>query len=143
MNATMVVCAALVLLQGHIQDEPIEEEVQPVKVELIAIEKNIIDQTNQERARYGLPTLEVSPELVESARRHATWMTLNRILRHTSAPVAENIAMGQRDSQEVVADWMRSPGHRANILNGRYRRIGAAAYRTPEGTIYWCQQFGH
>ena len=36
---------------------------------------------------------------------------------------------------------MNSPGHRANILNPGYRRIGVAAYRTPEGTVYWCQQF--
>jgi uncharacterized protein YkwD len=88
-----------------------------------------------------LASLEVDEKLVESARRHATWMTLHRNLRHTAANVAENIAKGQRHSGEAVADWMNSAGHRANILNGRYRRIGAAAYRTPDGTIYWCQQF--
>jgi len=68
-------------------------------------------------------------------------MTLNRLLQHTPLPVAENIAMGQQSSQEVVNDWMRSPGHRANILSGVYRRIGVAAYRTVDGTIFWCQQF--
>jgi uncharacterized protein YkwD len=36
---------------------------------------------------------------------------------------------------------MNSSGHRANILNPGYRRIGVAAYATPEGTIFWCQQF--
>ncbi len=109
--------------------------------ELIAIERNIVTYTNAERTRAGLVPMEVDEKLVESARRHATWMTLNRNLQHTTQNVAENIAMGQRDSREAVADWMSSPGHRANILNGRYRRIGAAAYRTPDGTIYWCQQF--
>ncbi len=110
-------------------------------VELLVIEKNVIDRTNEERARRGLPPLEVDVELVKSARAHASWMTLTQNLQHTRLPVGENIAMGQRDSQEAVADWMRSPGHRSNILNRSYRRIGAAAYRTAQGTIYWCQQF--
>ncbi|HPP53579.1 MAG TPA: CAP domain-containing protein, partial [Thermoguttaceae bacterium] len=80
--------------------EASENESGSAKVELIAIEKNIIDYTNQERARYGLPPLEVCPKLMESARRHAAWMTIHRSLRHTSDPVAENIALGQRSSQE-------------------------------------------
>ena len=109
--------------------------------ELIAIERNIVMYTNAERTRAGLAPLEVDEKLVESARRHATWMTLNGDLRHTTQNVAENIARGQRDSREAVADWMSSPGHRANILNGRYRRVGAAAFRTSDETIYWCQQF--
>ncbi len=113
----------------------------PPKVTLIAIEKNIVEYTNAERARYGLPALEVDSELVESARAHCTWMTLNQRLQHTRAAVAENIAMGQRDSQEVLGSWMRSSGHRANILNSAHRAIGVAAFRTPSGTIFWCQQF--
>jgi uncharacterized protein YkwD len=60
---------------------------------------------------------------------------------HTSAAVAENIAMGQRNSAEVLNAWMNSSGHRANILNPGHTRIGVAAYTTPGGTIYWCQQF--
>jgi uncharacterized protein YkwD len=68
-------------------------------------------------------------------------MTRNRALQHTTAGVAENIAMGQRTPAEAVQSWMSSPGHRANLLNSGYTRIGVAAYRTPEGTVYWCQQF--
>jgi uncharacterized protein YkwD len=55
--------------------------------------------------------------------------------------VAENIAMGQPHSSDVVRSWMNSSGHRANILNGGHLRIGVAAYRTDNGTIFWCQQF--
>jgi uncharacterized protein YkwD len=78
---------------------------------------------------------------MKSAREHASWMARNRNLVHTRRPVAENIAMGYPRSQSVVRGWMNSSGHRANILNRGYRRIGAAAFRTPSGTIYWCQQF--
>ena len=138
MIAAIVVCATALAVTVDGQTEP---KTKTKKLELLQIERNIITLTSAERARYGLPPLKIDEELVESARGHATWMTLNRTLRHTSLPVAENIAMGQRNSKEAVADWMASPGHRSNILNRGYRRIGAAAYRTPDGTIYWCQQF--
>ena len=89
----------------------------------------------------GLPPLAVDPWLLKSARRHAAWMTNARSMTHTSQSVRENIAMGQNSSSEVLNAWMNSSGHRANILNPGYTRIGVAAYTTPEGTIYWCQQF--
>ena len=105
------------------------------------VQVGIIEATNAERLRYGLSPLAVDPGLVRSARAHTAWMTRNRALQHTNAGVAENIAMGQRTPTEAVQSWMSSPGHRANLLNSGYTRIGVAAYRTPEGTVYWCQQF--
>ena len=113
----------------------------PKKLKLLAIEKNIVRFTNERRKQHGLPTLQIDEELIESARNHAIWMARNRSLQHTSRPVAENIAMGYSSSQGVVHGWMNSSGHRANILNHGYRRIGTAAYETSDGTIYWCQQF--
>ncbi len=83
----------------------------------------------------------VDRRLMRSARRHCAWMTNSRSMVHTSDAVAENIAMSQRSSEEVVNTWMNSSGHRANILNPGNTRIGVAAYTTPEGTIFWCQQF--
>ncbi len=113
----------------------------PQRLELLVIEKNIAEFTNQRRKQHGLPPLRIDENLVKSARNHAIWMARSRRLQHTSQPVAENIAMGYTSSQGVVRGWMNSPGHRANILNGGYRRIGTAAYETADGTIYWCQQF--
>jgi len=115
--------------------------LEPREDGLLPIQVNIVKYTNAARARYGLPALEIDKDLVKSAEKHCSWMTRNRRMVHTRMPVAENIAMGQRDSQMVLRAWMNSSGHRANILNGGYRRIGVAAYRTPSGTIYWCQQF--
>ena len=136
MIAALAICATALLVTV---DEQTQQKTE--KLELLQIEQNIMTYTNAERARYGLPPLKIDEELVKSARGHATWMTLNRTLRHTSQPVAENIAMGQRNSKQAVAAWMASSGHRSNILNRGYRKIGAAAYRTPGGTVYWCQQF--
>ena len=110
-------------------------------LELLAIEKNIIIHTNAQRARYGLKPLEIDEGLMKWSRGHASWMARTRKFVHSGRPAAENIASGQKDSKAAVTAWMNSAGHRANILNRGYMRIGAAAYRTPKGRIYWCQQF--
>ena len=111
------------------------------KFEILAVEQSIVDYTNAERARYGLPALVIDPNLMASARRHGNWMASYRQMVHSNMGVAENIAMGQSSPQEVLRTWMNSSGHRANILNGGHRRIGVSAYRSPEGTIFRCQQF--
>ena len=117
------------------------ETVAPQQDGLIAIEQGIIQNTNAERARRGLTPLHVDPQLMKSARRHAAWMASRRLMQHGRDAVAENIASGQSTPGEAIRDWMNSAGHRANILNARYTRIGAAAYRGPDGQVYWCQQF--
>ncbi len=125
-------CAAALLLATVAQGSDLQ---------LLAIERNIVKYTNAERVRRGLKPLVIDAGLMKSARDHASWMTTRRRMVHTRLNVAENIAMGQDHSREVVTAWMNSRGHRQNILNGGYRRIGAAAFRTSGGSIYWCQQF--
>jgi uncharacterized protein YkwD len=116
-------------------------QAKPAAFALYPIEQQVIDQTNAERARYGLPPLMADPKLIQSARAHGTWMARARRMQHTSRPVAENIAMGQNSAYEAVRSWMNSSGHRANILNGGHRRIGVSAYTSSNGMIYWTQQF--
>ena len=101
----------------------------------------MLEKTNAQRARYGLPPLRPVRRLVQAARSHAAWMTNNHTLQHSHQAVGENIAMGQHTTDEAVSDWMNSPGHRANILSSGYTQTGVAAYTTADGTIYWCQQF--
>jgi uncharacterized protein YkwD len=58
--------------------------------------------------------------------------------------MGENIAYGQANAQEVVAGWIKSPGHCRNIMNGDYAEIGVGVFRNPmTGRIYWVQNFGH
>jgi uncharacterized protein YkwD len=120
---------------------PAQAPAAPPKFEILAIEQSIVNHTNAERARFGLPALAIDPNLMATARQHGTWMATYRQMVHSRIGVAENIAMGQQNTQEVLRSWMNSSGHRANILNRGHRRIGVSAYRTAEGTIYWCQQF--
>lgn len=119
------------------------EKSKSVKAEFAMhqVEENLIYRTNRQRARHGLRPLAVDRRLIRSARRHTAWMTRSQSLQHTSQPVAENIAMGQRDSAEAIRSWMNSPGHRANMLSPSYTHIGVAAFTANDGTIFWCQQF--
>jgi uncharacterized protein YkwD len=149
----MVLCASLFVLGASQESSqnpqpkraPAETEGTEEKeingVKLLPIEANIVSYTNEERVKRGLPPLEVDKELMLTAREHCSWMTRNRSMVHTRRSVAENIAMGQPHSADVVRTWMNSSGHRANILNAGHLRIGVAAYRTENGTIFWCQQF--
>ncbi|RHR32596.1 CAP domain-containing protein [Clostridium sp. AF19-22AC] len=53
----------------------------------------------------------------------------------------ENIAWGQRTPQEVMTGWMNSDGHRANILNPKFTKIGVGYYQNAAGRNYWTQLF--
>ncbi len=58
--------------------------------------------------------------------------------------VGENIAAGQPTPEQVVAEWLESPGHCSNIMDPAYAEMGVAfAYdaRSEKG-IYWSQVFG-
>ena len=99
----------------------------------------MIARTNDARARAGLAPLAADAALMNGSRRQASWMARNRNLSHGQG-VTENIGMGQTSASEAVSDWMRSDGHRANIL-GSHTRIGVAMARAADGTVYWCQQF--
>ena len=106
---------------------------------LSATESAVVARTNDARVQRGLGPLAADAALMNGARRQAAWMARNRNLSHGQG-VTENIAMGQSSPSEAVADWMRSDGHRANIL-GSHSRIGVAMARAADGTVYWCQQF--
>lgn len=113
----------------------------PTAAEVHAVEAKIVERTNQERARFGLRPLKLDMRLMKTARRHNGWMARSGAFQHGNYPVAENIAMGQQNSAQAMNSWMNSSGHRANILNASYTRIGVSAYRSPNGAIYWTQQF--
>jgi uncharacterized protein YkwD len=55
---------------------------------------------------------------------------------------AENIAMGQTSAAGVMDSWMRSSGHRANILSPNNTEIGIGFARDSRGRPYYVQVFG-
>lgn len=117
--------------------------------------KELLDLHNKERSRYGKSLFTIDEKLSSAAQKHAEWMAKNRILSHTGANrssvkdrvgsgyiiYGENIAYGQRTEKDVVRAWMNSSGHRKNILNNYFKRIGFGYSKTSNGVIYWCVVF--
>ncbi|MBD2868063.1 CAP domain-containing protein [Paenibacillus arenilitoris] len=118
-----------------------------------AFQSQVIDLVNQERAKAGLSALKSDSLLTKVATEKARDMDVNNYFSHTSPTygspfdmmrqfgvtysyAGENIASGQRTPQEVMNAWMNSSGHRANILNGNFTKIGVG-YVNGE----WVQMF--
>lgn len=120
-----------------------------------AYEQEVVRLVNQHRAQNGLQPLTEDWELSRVARYKSQDMVSNRYFSHTSPTygtpfqmirafglkfrtAGENIAYGQRTPKAVVDAWMNSSGHRANILNGSYTRIGVGYVANGN---YWTQMF--
>jgi uncharacterized protein YkwD/stress response protein SCP2 len=119
----------------------------------------VVDLTNRERARAGLPPLTTDALLTTAAQAHSADMVARTFYSHTSPDgsqpwdraaaagwgrrtIGENIACGQRSPAEVVDGWMNSPGHRANILKPEFTHIGIGLAGGGSAGTYWTQLFG-
>ena len=113
--------------------------------------------TNEARAMAGLSPLVCDPIAATTARKHSQDMCDQGYFSHQgldgSLPwdrfrreggrfraAGENIAQGYRSPNAVHIGWMNSPGHRANILNGGFGRIGVGLAPC-NGRMYWTQVF--
>lgn len=122
---------------------------------VLEYEKEVIRLVNEIRVENGLNKLTTDWELSRVARYKSQDMKDNNYFSHTS-PVygspfemiknfgisfksaGENIAKGQKTPQAVVTGWMNSSGHRANILNKSYNKIGVGYVANGN---YWTQMF--
>ncbi len=117
-----------------------------------------ITLVNEQRTQQGGKGLIHDKELSKVAQAKAQDMAENNYFSHTSptygsvsqllstfnykwTAYGENIAKGQRTPEEVVQDWMDSPGHRANIVNEKFTHIGTGYATDATGTTYWVHQF--
>lgn len=119
----------------------------------------LLQAHNQARQQNNLPPLALNADLQAAAQNHASYMAKVDKLAHSligdgtpwsrieaagySYQVAgENIAWNQADVPTVMASWMNSPGHRANILGSAYQDVGLAVAYDAKGEPYWCVDFG-
>lgn len=65
-----------------------------------------------------------------------------RAAGYASRLTGENIAFGPESAEEVVAGWLASPGHCANLMDGRFRHTGVGFATGGKPGIYWVQTFG-
>ncbi|WIM92745.1 CAP domain-containing protein [Actinoplanes oblitus] len=123
------------------------------------LQADIIRLTNEQRAAHGCAGLTENAQLTDAARGHSAWMGQTGAFSHTgrggsdfvvrskaagyASPSAENIAWGYRSAADVVGAWMRSPGHRANILNCKSKTVGVGAVYSANGAPYYTQDFGY
>jgi uncharacterized protein YkwD len=120
-------------------------------------EAELVELVNQERADRGISVLAFDPDLVPVARDHSREMHELGYFSHTSpntgtladrlngAGVAyiqagENLAYAPTVSV-AHRGLMQSEGHRANILEPSFQRIGIGVIRAPDGTLMVTQVF--
>jgi uncharacterized YkwD family protein len=115
----------------------------------------VIELTNAQRRQHGLPDLKADTQLSGVAQKKSVDMKQNNYFSHTSPTygspfdmmrdfgvsyktAGENIAQGQQTPELVVDAWMKSQGHRENILSAKYTHIGVG-YES--GGHHWTQMF--
>ncbi len=105
-----------------------------------ALETRMLQLVNKERMAKGLKPLQADPELTQVARKHSMDMFVRGYFAHKNPDgkdpfdrmkaakviflaAGENLALSQ--SVEIAhTNLMNSPGHRANILNPAFGRLG-------------------
>jgi uncharacterized protein YkwD len=123
----------------------------------------MLEQVDAVRRKAGAPPLRANPLLDRAAQRHADDMLAHGYFAHESPggatvrerakeagydwrEIGENIAEGQFTVDEVMAGWMKSPGHRRNLLDPRFAELGTGlvAAKSKEGgyRVLWVQAFG-
>lgn len=116
-------------------------------------EAEVVRLVNVERAKHGLKAVQRGPKTSAVARAYAAEMARTGRFEHgdvagrlkaagiTYRSYGENIAKGQRTAAEVMDEWMKSPGHRANILNRDFTHLGAGVHFGTDGRGHWVQDF--
>jgi uncharacterized protein YkwD len=131
-------------------------------VTLAGLEQQMFNAHNAERANAGVGALELNATLVEVARQRAQDMANANYFSHTSpsgetaftllakvgygyALAGENIARNNYPDTQAVAvamtGFMNSPGHKANLVDGRYKLVGIGSAITPDGMKYFVVVF--
>lgn len=138
------------------EEEPSETQEPSVSVEQYLQE--VLRLVNVEREKEGIAPLTLDTQLCAAAGQRAEELAesfahvrpdgsnVGTVLEENGCQytkMGENIAAGQATPEEVVASWMDSQGHRENILNPDYAKLGVGYYEDDEDSYkyYWVQLF--
>jgi len=111
---------------------------------------------NTEREKAGCTALTENAKLTKAAQDHSQDMADHTNMSHTGSDgssmsdrlarvgysfssAGENVAAGYTTPESVMAGWMASAGHKANILNCGFKEIGIGLAQPGN---YWTQDFG-
>ncbi|WP_447007341.1 CAP domain-containing protein [Saccharothrix isguenensis] len=119
--------------------------------------RDIFDRVNAERAERGLEPVSWNEDLAGVARTWSEEMSrtgrfehqdTGGLLRGDRLPgfvaVGENIfrATGPVPAGTIHAGWMRSDGHRANVVNPGWNRLGVGVFCADDGSVWATEEFG-
>ncbi len=125
-----------------------------------SVQQQILTLVNVERKKANLQPLTLNSKLGQAAQNHTNDMVSKSYFSHTSpsggtmtsrvnavgyvySTIGENIAAGSSTATATMTQWMNSPGHRANILNPKFRELGVGyAPSNDQYRYYWTQVFG-
>ena len=120
------------------------------------MQQEILSYVNQYRLQHGLNALTLNPIISAEAIKHSQDMARHAIpfghqyfsdrvkrlygkIKEASG-AAENVAFNYKDTKYLVSQWVKSPGHRRNIV-GHYKLTGIGIARDKQGKIYYTQMF--
>ncbi|WP_344573277.1 CAP domain-containing protein [Streptomyces lunalinharesii] len=119
--------------------------------------RKVVELVNAQRAQHGCAPLTVDPHLTAAAQGHSDDMAARNYYAHETPEGVdpgtrmtragfpwmswgENIFKSPQDPATAVDGWMKSPGHRANILNCSYKATGVGVNLSSNGP-WWTQDF--
>jgi uncharacterized protein YkwD len=115
---------------------------------------DLVALVNAERALSGAAALTLNSQLGWSAQTHSAMMGASNTLTHSGwyeeilasgysgTSFGQNVAHWYAGASQVMAGWLASPGHRANILKPTFREIGIGCVLDGSGSAWWTQNFG-
>lgn len=119
--------------------------------------QEVVRLTNEARLAAGVGPVVCDPSISRVAQAHGADMCARRFFAHLNpdgiSPAlraeragvefqmfGENIAVGHTSPADVHDGWMRSPGHRRNLLDADFGRIGVGVFSCG-GRVNWAQNF--
>ena len=155
----VIACAASAYASHAVVGRKSDAQIRARVVALVNDARSSSRRCGRERFA-AAPSLAVSQQLNDAAASHARDMARKKFFEHRgsngsqpkdrvlragyqSRLTGENIAYGPESAEEVVAGWLASPGHCANIMDPRFQDIGVGlAVGRKRSQIYWVQDFG-
>ena len=137
-------------------NQPENPSIPDTDTESASFVRQVVNLVNQERAKAGLSPVTADTSIQAAAQVRAK--EIEKSFSHTRPDggsfstaltqqgvtyrgSGENIAWGQKTPEQVMNGWMNSDGHRANILNKNFTKIGVGYHQNASGTNYWTQLF--
>ena len=148
--AVLLAGCSLASSHAHANTAPVRAGHRPCATEAL---RDVAARVNEVRDRAGLRRVGFDTALARYAGTRSASMAADHTLSHrgwerglrragfVDDALGENVGYNYDTPADVMTAWMRSPGHRANILRPVFRRIGVGCVIDERGHRWWTQDF--